>query len=71
MMTFTLAIPNRRVAPMNPFRFLQNWLSRRATAVAVDRLDDHMRRDIGLPTRSEMPLPRHDAAKRIVMMSLR
>lgn len=70
-MTFSLANPNRRFNAAQPISVLRDWLRKRATPLAIDRLDDHMLRDIGLPTRRERPVPRHEAASRITLMSWR
>lgn len=71
MTTFTLTTSNRRDISGRTLAVLRAWLRSRATQVALDCLDDQMRRDIGLPTRVDRPLPRHEAAVRIVMMNLR
>lgn len=70
-MTFSLAHPNRRFNTALPVSMLRDWLRKHATLVAIDRLDDHMLRDIGLQTGRERPVPRHEAASRITQMSWR
>lgn len=71
MTAFTLTTPNRRDISGRTFSVLRAWLRSHAAQVALDRLDDRMRRDIGLPTRGDRPLHRHEAAARIAMMNLR
>ncbi len=70
-MTFSLANPSRRFHAAQPISVLRDRLRARVTQVAIDRLDDQTLCDIGLPTRRERPLPRHEAAARLALMSCR
>ncbi|PTV94965.1 uncharacterized protein DUF1127 [Rhodobacter aestuarii] len=57
---------SHRPAALRPgaavLRLVLDWMTLRTTARAMDRLDDHMRRDIGLGERLEPPTLPHTFA---------
>lgn len=70
-MTYSMTAHKRQVRTVRFLSVLHDWLRRRATEAAIERLDDRQRRDIGWPTKIERPESRHEAATRIAMMAWR
>ena len=71
MTNLILTTPSRRTITASPFSVLRLWVRNRSARVAIDQLDEHMRRDIGLPTRGDRTVSPHEAAARLVLMNLR
>lgn len=71
MLSFSLRSPTQQIPAMHTATALRAWARRRAERAALERLDDHMRRDVGWPTQRQAPIPRHEAAAHIAMMAWR
>jgi hypothetical protein len=68
-MTYSMTAHKRQVRTVRFLSVLHDWIGRRATETAIERLDNRQRRDIGWPTRVERPESRLEAATRIAMLA--
>ncbi|WP_431297882.1 hypothetical protein [Tabrizicola sp. BL-A-41-H6] len=70
-MTYSMAARLLRTQIVFPPPSLRTWLQARLTEKAINRLDDRLRVDIGLPVQGFRPAPPNHVAARISMMAWR